>query len=1161
MAHAPFVHLRVFTSYSLSEGANKLETIAGACAKHAYPAIAITDRHNLFGALEFSESCVKIGVQPIIGCSVRIMEDNQLFELPLYAKNTTGYLQLLALVSRSYTEGDSKFLPHLTLSDLEGQSDGLMALTGGPLGLLNQPLSQQNTAVAAARFSRLRALFKDRLYIELTRLGGEAEALAEEWLLSQADAYNVPLIATNPAYFPTKGMAGAHDALLCIAEGTYVEEDHRRKVSPQAYLKTPEEMQTLFADIPEAIQNTLQFAKRCAIKADPHPPLLPAFPIPGEQTPADYLREIAHKGLIKRLESFVFQDSMPKETREDTQKQYQARLDEELDIIIRMKYSGYFLIVADFIQWSKRQMIPVGPGRGSGAGSLVAWVLEITELDPIRFGLFFERFLNPERVSMPDFDIDFCQERRDEVIRYVQEKYGAEKVAQIITFGKLQARAVLRDVGRVLQLPYGQVDKICKMVPNNPTNPVTLKEAIDIEPSLQEARDDDPHVAKMIDIALQLEGLNRHASVHAAGVVIADRPIQELVPLYRDPRSDMPVVQYSMKFAEMAGLVKFDFLGLKTLSVISQCCAIIKELAQIDIDINQIPLDDIETYKMLSRGEAIGVFQFESKGMRDSLRKMRPDTFEDLIALGALYRPGPMDNIPTYVARKHGEEEPDYLHPSLESVLKETFGVIIYQEQVMMIARILAGYTLGKADLLRRAMGKKIKAEMDAQRAMFVEGAVSGGVKKDQAVYIFDLVAKFAGYGFNKSHAAAYALISYQTAYLKAHYPVPFLVATLNFDILDTDKIAVFCQEARDMGITILPPDINKAEAYFSVATLEDGTQAIQYGLGALKHVGIQAMEILVDVRKEEGPFKDMMDILGRLDAKVINKRQMEYLIKAGAFDTLEPVRRKLLEGMEALMHYHQLVAKERDSSQISLFGGVGTMEIDHPKLPNVLDWDIETKVMHEFDAFGFHLFNHPLDVYEPYLGNIGVVPAAQLDESLMDGTSIVRLIGVVHETRVRFSPKGRFAYVELSDLSTRYDLAIFQEDLLEKSRPFLYTNALLYIKAEARKDEGGVRLSAQSIELLSTVMARRINLCVFYADEAHASHVADVLKHHLPEDKAGVATVKVVISKEDGEKVTITLPGRYLISPALIYSLRHDHKLTLEETVQTKPVTLAAPI
>lgn len=1159
MAHASFIHLRVFTSYSLSEGANKLDQLVEKCHDFSMPALAMTDRHNLFAALEFSEICSKNGIQPIIGCTLRILEDDHFFDLPVYVQNKEGYQHLLHLISLSYLDSDPKLLPHLTLDDFNDRHEGIIALSGASHGLLNQALLQNNTKLAEQRLERLKTLFPLNFYLELTRLGTADETITEPWLLEKAYQLNLPIIATNPAFFPKKEMSEAHDALLCIASGSYVAEENRRRMSSESYLKSEKEMCELFKDLPEAIQNTLHLARRCSIKAEPHSPLLPAFSIPGGKTPAEQLRHIAREGLKRRLEESVISEVTPEEEKKELLILYEARLEEELEIIIAMNYPGYFLIVADFIQWAKRHHIPVGPGRGSGAGSLVAWVLEITELDPIRFGLVFERFLNPERVSMPDFDIDFCQERRDEVIYYVQEKYGADKVAQIITFGKLQARAVLRDVGRVLQLPYGQVDKICKMVPNNPASPVTLAQAIDIEPSLQEAREDDPHVAKMIDIALQLEGLNRHASVHAAGVVIADRPIDSFVPLYRDPRSEMPVVQYSMKFAEMAGLVKFDFLGLKTLSVIAQCCEIIKKEIGSDVNMNQIPLDDAETYKMLSRGESIGVFQFESKGMRDSLRKMRPDTFEDLIALGALYRPGPMDNIPTYVARKHGEEKPDYLHPTLKPILEETFGVIIYQEQVMQIARVLAGYTLGKADLLRRAMGKKIKSEMDAQRAMFVEGAIAKGVKEDQAVYIFDLVAKFAGYGFNKSHAAAYAMISYQTAYLKAHYKVPFLVATLNFDLLDTDKIAVFCQEAKDLGVTILPPDVNDADAYFTVTHLEDGSQAIRYGLGALKHVGVPAMEALVQVRKEGGSFKDIVDFLSRLDAKIINKRQMEYLIKAGAFDTLEPNRRKLLEALEALIHYHQLITREKGSQQISLFGQIGQLDIDRPKLPDIMDWEFEKKVGYECEAFGFYLFHHPLDVYEPYMANIGVVPSSDLDETLMDGTSIVRLIGVVHETRIRFSSKGRFAYVELSDLSARYDMAIFQEALLEKSRPFLYANALLYIKAEARKDEGGVRLVAQTIDLLATVMARRISHCRICCSESEIQQVGQTLQAYLKEEPSGTAIVQIIMSQDDDKEIEITLPGKYVISPSLVYTLRHHFGLNVEETIQTKamPVIL----
>ncbi len=649
------------------------------------------------------------------------------------------------------------------------------------------------------------------------------------------------------------------------------------------------------------------------------------------------------------------------------------RLEFEIDTIIKMKFPGYFLIVSDFIRWSKAQGIPVGPGRGSGAGSVVAWALSITDLDPLRYGLLFERFLNPHRVSMPDFDIDFCQEQREEVIRYVQQRYGADRVAQIITFGKLQARAVLRDVGRVLQMPYGQVDKICKLVPNNPAAPVTLAEAIDMEPMLKAAVKEDETVEKLVDMSLKLEGLNRHASTHAAGVVIGDRPLSELVPLYRDPKSDMPVVQYSMKYAEAAGLVKFDFLGLKTLTVLVRAVKLL-EPRSITIDLLALPEGDKKTYAMLGRGDTVGVFQLEGAGMRDTVKKLKPDRLEDIIALVSLYRPGPMDNIPTYIARKHGEEKANYLHPLLEQVLKETYGVIIYQEQVMQIAQLLAGYSLGEADLLRRAMGKKIRAEMEAQRDIFVKRAVERGVGNKQAASIFDLIAKFAEYGFNKSHAAAYALIAYQTAYLKANYPVEFIAASMTYDMHNTDKLGVFREDAAQFGITLLPPDINKSEVLFSV---EDGK--IRYALAAVRNVGAQAMEGVVAERRANGPFKDVFDFAARVPTEALNRRALEHLIKGGAFDTLHPNRNQLFTQIDRIMAYGASSQRDRDSQQESLFGGAGAASSKSPRLPECADWSALEKLEHEFSAIGFYLSAHPLAGYKSALERMGVMSSSRV--------------------------------------------------------------------------------------------------------------------------------------------------------------------------------------
>src|SRR5438552_242230 len=840
MSSAGFVHLHAHSAYSLLKGSIKIAKLGELAKADRQPALALTDTGNMFGALEFSDKMAGYGIQPIVGLELAIdfgdqdpNARNALATAParivLLAARERGYRSLMRLNSRAFLETPIHQSPHIKLEWLEGEAEDVIALTGGPDGPIALAFNADHAALATSRCDRLASLFGDRLYVELQRHGIDKERRVEAALIDLAYSKGFSLVATNEPYFATSDDYEAHDALLCIAGGRLIAETERDQLTPDHRFKSRAEMAVLFADIPEALASTVEIAERCAFRPMTRKPILPRFTVGADanaqEAENEELRRQAEAGLTNRLAVHGLSQGM---TEEDDRQ----RLAFELDVITRMNYSGYFLIVADFIQHAKSQGIPVGPGRGSGAGSLVAYALTITDLDPIRFGLLFERFLNPERVSMPDFDIDFCQDRRGEVIDYVQQRYGRDQVAQIITFGTLQARGVLRDVGRVLQMPYGQVDKFCKLVPQNPAAPVTLAAAIASEPKLQAFRDEDAVVARAFDIAQRLEGLTRHASTHAAGIVIGDRPLSELVPLYRDPKSDMPVTQFNMKWVEPAGLVKFDFLGLKTLTVLDVAVKLLKQRG-IDVDLATLPIDDAKSYQMMAKGDVVGVFQVESQGMRRALVDMRPDRFEDIIALVALYRPGPMANIPTYCARKHGDEEPEYLHPLLEPILKETFGVIIYQEQVMQIAQVMAGYSLGDADLLRRAMGKKIRAEMEKQRSIFVAGSVKNGVPKAQADTIFELLAKFADYGFNKSHAAAYALVSYQTAYMKAHHPVEFLAASMTLDLNNTDKLSEFRSEAQRLGIKVEAPNINRSGATFEVA---DGT--IYYALAALKGVG-----------------------------------------------------------------------------------------------------------------------------------------------------------------------------------------------------------------------------------------------------------------------------------------------------------------------------------
>ncbi len=1056
-----FVHLRSRSPYSMLEGALKIGPTAERCAKWRMPALALTDTNNMCGALEFSEAMVGKGVQPIIGVTLSVdleldMQPGQLRHeaegtIALLAQDETGYGHLMELSSSAFLDVEATDYPHIKKSNLFAHTENVIALTGGPDGALNRLICQGRMAEAENWLDSLLAAFGDRLYIELQRHGLNHEIEAEKVLIDWAYEKNIPIVATNEPYFLDPEMHRAHDALLAMSEGSYVLEKNRRKVSEHHYFKTEEQMVELFKDIPEAIENTIEIATRCAFKSPKRDPILPNFG-DGSQSEGEILRQQAIEGLKARLDSI-----QPAAT----EKEYFDRLDHELAVIDKMGFPGYFLIVSDFIKWAKEQDIPVGPGRGSGAGSVVAWALLITDLDPLRYGLLFERFLNPERISMPDFDVDFCQDRRGEVIRYVQEKYGDAQVAHIITFGTLQARAVVRDVGRVLQVPLGQVDRLAKLIPSNPANPVTLEEAIKMEKGLRDARDSEPVIADLLEIALQLEGLYRNASTHAAGVVIGDRALTELIPLYRDPRSDIPATQFTMKWAEKAGLVKFDFLGLKTLTVIYRAIKY-AEKSGAEIDLTQVSTSTPEAYVNLAEGLSAGVFQLESSGMRDTLRKMAPDSIEELTALISLYRPGPMKNIDTYIDRKFGRVEIEYPHPDLEDILKETYGIIIYQEQVMQIAQVLSGYSLGEADILRRAMGKKDQAVMDQQKSRFVEGAVERGVDKDVASDIFELVNEFAGYGFNKSHAAAYAMISFQTAYLKAFYPTEFIAAIMSLDINNVDKLAQFHQEAKRMGLEISPPCVNTTVADFDV---EDGK--VLYALGAIKNVGLEAMNHLVEVRQKDGKFKDLFDFARRVDTRIINKRAFENLARSGAFDCIEPNRAKAFSSAQILQSIGSRAMQERESAQNSLFGDAD-VSMAEPDLPETSPWNNLQRLDNELAAVGFYLSGHPLDSYEATLIQRGAIRAADIEVKYDQGHTAIRLAGVVRKRQERMSKANkRFAYVSLSDMSGDYEIFVGQ-DLLFANRETLESGMLIEVTVKADRRDGEIRLFTNSIEALN---------------------------------------------------------------------------------------------
>ncbi len=1165
---ARFVHLKVHSAYSLLEGALPIPRLAKLADAYGFPAIALTDTNNLFGALEFSDKLWGAGIQPIIGLNIAIdfgdmvqgdsvlraasnqPKSSPAGQIALLAMNERGFNNLMKLASRAYFDPEDTQGPHVRIDRLEAHGDGLIALTGGPLGPIDKALAGAQTEQAAARLGSLEKIFGDRLYVELQRHGTPSQAEVEPQLIALAYARGLPIVATNEVYFANASDHEAHDALLCIAEGRYVVEDDRRRATTEHHLKSADQMAALFADLPEALDNTIEIAKRCHYRPLGKKPILPRFVAsqPGasdaDQLAAEAvaLRLEAEAGLAARLAVI---ELAPGFARAD----YEKRLAFELDVIATMKFPGYFLIVADFIKWSKANGVPVGPGRGSGAGSLVAYSLTITDLDPLRFGLLFERFLNPERVSMPDFDIDFCQENREKTILYVQQKYGHDRVAQIITHGKLQARAVLRDVGRVLQMSYGQVDKLCKLVPNNPAKPVTLPEAIEGEPKLQEARDSDPMVARLIEIAIKLEGLYRHASTHAAGIVIGDRPLDELVPLYKDPKSNFPVTQYNWKLVEQAGLVKFDFLGLKTLTVLEKAVQLVKRGRGIDLDLSTLAIAGcdpkvVAAYQLLAKADTVGVFQLESTGMRESLKRLKPDRFEDIIAMVALYRPGPMDNIPTYINRKHGEEPVDCLHDMLKGILTETYGVIIYQEQVMQIAQVLAGYSLGQADLLRRAMGKKDKNEMAKQQALFVEGAKKKGVKEKEAAFIFELVDKFAGYGFNKSHAAAYALISYHTAYMKANFREEFIAASMTLDMGNTDKLAVFAAEAKKSGIRVLPPCVNASEVDFLAEAPSRGAGekrgAIRYSLAALKNIGAGAVQSIVEERQASGPYKSLGDFAARLNPKALNKRGLETLSEAGAFDALELNRALVLGNVEGISALAARTAANKDAGTTDLFAGGGALSAPALDLRPAKGWTPMEKLQHEFDAIGFFLSGHPLDQYGAALKKLGVKTITEFEAASERGATSARLAGIVLNARERKSAKGNtFAFAMFSDTTGQFEAVIFS-DTLDACRHLLEPGTPVVVTVEAERTEDTLKMRVQGVEALNAAAANlQRGLKVVLDARVLASGKADLAQiKAMLRPGGGKGDVRFVVAfnavggMSGARDVEIAIPGRYDTSP-----------------------------
>ena len=1136
-----FIHLRVHSSYSLSFGALQIDKIIELAKKDNQPALCIADNNNMFGALEFSEKAVSLGLQPILGCQINLSDQYGEGEVVIISKNDVGYLNLINLISDAHLSSNEIKGPSVNLEKLKVRNEGLIILSGGTYdGFVPQLLKAKNDFKIKERIDYFKNYFHENFYIELQRHGLDDQEFIEQKLISLAFDNNIPLVATNDVCFLEPDMKNAHDVLMCIDAGKTISNPNKPTMTSNHYFKSMSEMRKLFHDIPEAIFNTINISKRCHIRAKTSKPMLPQFITSTGKTEKEELKILSKQGLEIRLKSIDNSNI-------DKIKSYHDRLSMELEIICDMGFAGYYLIVSDVINWAKNNNIPVGPGRGSGAGSIVAWCLKITDLDPIRWGLLFERFLNPDRISMPDFDIDFCKSRRDEVIEYVQSRYGKEKVAQIITFGELKSRAVLRDTGRVLEMPYSQVDKIAKLIPNNPARPLTISQAIDEVDDLRNAIDNDDQVSELITLSKKLEGLYRHASTHAAGVVIGHRKISDIVPLYRDPKSEMPATQFNMKWVEKAGLVKFDFLGLQTLTIIKKTTDMLKD-KNIDIDFNNIPLTDQKTFKTLSEGKSLGIFQLESGGMKEVLKGLKPDRFEDIIAIVALYRPGPMENIPTYIARKHGYQEVEYMHPDLEVILKETYGIMIYQEQVQQAAQILAGYSLGSADILRRAMGKKIKSEMDAQREKFVTGSEKNLISLKLSNKIFDQISAFAGYGFNKSHAAAYAIITYQTAWLRTHYPYEFFSASMSLEKNDTDKLAEFIIEAKSQSIKINNPDINSSfEEFKTINDNETNNQFIEYGLSAIKNVGKFAMQELVSERMANGKFSSLENFLRRIPNSVVNKRMIESLIKCGALDSLFQNRNQLLQNIDSIISFCDLIKREKTSNQNILFADDEENNLK-VKLNNSPPFSFSEKLENEFSALGLYLSSHPLEPYSDIIKKMEIIQSDKIEEEVTSRGSGCRfkLSGIISKLQMRTTKRGnKFYIVYMTDNYGPFDFLAF-DDISVDIKKYLERNKPILVDVEAKKDEAsGLRLSGLDIQDLEEVSMNTREILTYDVKDLNSLENLKIFLSDIPE---GNSVIKLFLNINQ-KKCEINIPKGY--------ALDADHKEQLKQIdgIQCTPI------
>ena len=1124
-----FIHFRNYTQYSLSRGALKIEDLVKFCNKNHTPAIGISDFTNLFGSMEFSLACIKSGIQPILSCNIRIEDENYTnCYILLVATNQTGYENLSKLVTTSFFKSKNKLFPSICIADLKNHSNGLICLSGGCDGILRKTFEEIGREKSFALVSSLQDIYKENLYLEIQRIDNSSNELSfNDFIYDLSQKKKIPLVATNENYFLNKDFYETHEALICISDQTFLNSEDRKRISNNCYLKSPEEMLEIFKDIPACCENTLTLAKKCHLLLEEKQAKLPR--VSKNEDENILLKKIAFAGLQEKFQNKLIVG---------TKTEYNQRLVFELDIIKKMGYSGYFLIVADFIQWAKKNNIPVGPGRGSGAGSLVAWVLTITNLDPIKFGLLFERFLNPERVSMPDFDIDFCMERRDDVIKYVQRKYGSDRVAQIITFGSFQARAALRDVGRVMQLPYEQVDKLCKLIPNNPAQPVSLKECVKNDDNIKEIIKNNPNISKLFKISINLEGLLRHASTHAAGLVISENSLVDTLPLYMDPKSDFPVTQFSMKYVEKAGLVKFDFLGLKTLTIISKTIEILREKS-IYLDIENISLSDSKTFELLRSGQTTGIFQFDGKGMKETLIQIKPSKFEDLIAIVSLYRPGPMDNIPLFTKRKNNNEKVEYIHEKLKDILDETYGIMVYQEQVMEIAQKIAGFSLARADLLRRAMGKKIKSEMEKQKKSFVNGCLKNKINLEKSEELYSEIEKFAGYGFNKSHAAAYALVAYQTAFLKAHYPTEFFCSSMQCDISNIDKIYVYCNELKNLGFKIFKPDINSSLEKFVVKyDLNNKPMGVKYALGAIKNIGESSIKKLVNDRKQNGIFTSLINLLKRLDNSILNKRQLESLIYSGALESIEENTNFLESNIKDILKLNVSFHENKNMLQKTLFESE-SFDFEKTK-KNIKNWDAFKKLKKEHEALGFYLTNHPLEYYKEFINNQALNSIGFIKDELSlekNTKSFFSTIAVVNDVTKRKSRNGKpYAFYNISDDQNEVDVICFEE-VLNKINQEPIIGDVCELSLEVIKNQDQPRLVLSEINIIDIGKnLKNYNINLFLdTNELNYGNLSNLLKNNT-----GGNNIIKFTALSNNQKIVLDSKQKYFINLEFLNALKN---------------------